>query len=193
MAKRTSPKKRLKAVPKIKQPTVDWHKALSKHTKAVLIDELVALIKGDRRIARRLAERFQIGLPLDALVLETRQAIDDATTYDFHKMNSNFEYDYEAYQTVEANFKKLIKDGQLESALELALELMKSGSEQVEMSDEGDMTEDIEDCLRVVIKASKSSGLSVETQRTWAQKMQNTSRVDFICNEELEALVKVKS
>ena len=41
--------------------------------------------------------------------------------------------------------------------MELALSLMKSGSEQVEMSDEGLMTADIEDCLRVVIKAVKSS------------------------------------
>ena len=37
--------------------------------------------------------------------------------------------------------------------MELSLELMKQGSYQVEMSDEGLMTEDIEDCLNVVLKA----------------------------------------
>lgn len=49
----------------------------------------------------------------------------------------NFDYDYGAHQTVERNFQRMVKAGQLEEALELALELMRSGSYQVEMSDEG--------------------------------------------------------
>ena len=155
MAKRTVPKKKLWRKPRALQPKIDWRKVLSKQTKAALIDELVELIENDRRIARRLAERFQIGLPSETLIQETRQAIADATDYDHRQVNYNFDYDYEAYETVQKNLEKLIKAGRLDSAMELALELMKSGSEQVEMSDEGLMTDDIEDCLRVVIKALK--------------------------------------
>ena len=192
MAKRTIPKKKLKPVPRVQQPKVDWRTALSKQTKAALIDELVKLIENDRGLARQLAQRFQIESPPETLIQDTRQAIADATDYDPGQMNYNFDYDYAAYQTVEKNLGKMIKAGLLESAMELALELMKSGSEQVEMSDEGLMTGDIEDCLRVVIAALKSANLPAETQRTWAKNMQGADRVDFICDEELQALAKVK-
>lgn len=45
----------------------------------------------------------------------------------------------------------MIEQGELRLAMELSLELMKQGSNQVEMSDEGLMTDDIEACLRVVL------------------------------------------
>lgn len=69
----------------------------------------------------------------------------------------------------------------------MALELVKSGSEQVERRDAGLMTDDIEDCLRVVIKAVKSSMLPAETKRAWAEKMRRADRVGFICDQELKA------
>ena len=43
--------------------------------------------------------------------------------------------------------------------MELSLELMKQGSCQVEMSDEGLMTYDIEECLQVVVAALKKCDL----------------------------------
>ena len=49
--------------------------------------------------------------------------------------------------------------GHLREAMALSLGLMKQGSYQVEMSDEGLMTDDIEACLRVVINALKKSHL----------------------------------
>jgi hypothetical protein len=188
MPKRKTPKKKLKRVPRAKQFKIDWPKVLSKHTKAVLIDELVELIDDDRRLARRLALRFQVESPPEALVQETRLAIAEATDYDEREINYNFDYDYVAYQTVEKNLKKLVRAGDHESVMDLALVLMKSGSEQVEMSDEGLMTDDIEDCLRVVIKAMKASDLPAETIRTWAKNMRRADRVAFICDEELGAL-----
>ena len=53
--------------------------------------------------------------------------------------------------------KKLIELGQFEEAKSLALKLMKDGSYQVECSDEGLMTEDIQDCMRPVIQAVQSA------------------------------------
>ncbi|MCP4454667.1 MAG: hypothetical protein GY809_24675, partial [Planctomycetes bacterium] len=52
MTKRTTPKKKLKRVPRAKQFRIDWPKVLSKQTKAILIDELVDLIQDDRGLAR---------------------------------------------------------------------------------------------------------------------------------------------
>ena len=190
MAKRKTAKKTLKRVPRIKQPKVDWHTILSKQTKAVLIEELMAIIDNDRSLARRLMQRFQIAVPSEMLIRDTRQAIADATDYDEREMNYNFDYDYAAYNTIQKNFEKLIKAGSLDCVMELALELMNSGSEQVEMSDEGLMTDDIEECLRVVIKGLKSADLSLDTVTTWAEQMLHTDRVGFICDEELGALAK---
>ena len=137
-----------------------------------------------------LMQRFQIAVPSEMLIRDTRQAIADATDYDEREMNYNFDYDYAAYNTIQKNFEKLIKAGSLDCVMELALELMNSGSEQVEMSDEGLMTDDIEECLRVVIKGLKSADLSLDTVTTWAEQMLHTDRVGFICDEELGALAK---
>lgn len=191
MPKRKTPKKGLKRVPKSKQFKIDWPKALAKERKSVLVDILAELIEDDSRLARRLALRFQVETPPEALVQDTRQAIAEATDYDERQINYNFDYDYAAYRTVEENLKKLVKGGDLESAMDLALELMKSGSEQVEMSDEGLMTDDIEDCLRGVIKGVKSSKLPAESKRAWAKKMQRADRVAFICDEELRGLSRL--
>ena len=61
----------------------------------------------------------------------------DATDFDERDINRNFDYDYEAYAEVKRNLSRLIDLGELRLALELSLELMKQGSYQVEMSDEG--------------------------------------------------------
>ncbi len=190
MAKRKTKKKTLKRVPRKKQVKIDWQSILAKQTKAVLIDELIGLIKADRRLERSLMQRFQIAVPPAMLIQETRQAISDATDYEEFETGTNFDYDYGAYQTVQNNFKKLIKEGQIELVMELALELTKSGSAQMEMSDEGLMYDDIEACVHVVIKALKSADLTTESIQIWAQQMQHADRIDCICDTELTALAK---
>ena len=192
MAKRTIPKKKFKRIPRSTRHHIDWHEILSKQSKTALVNGLVELVKDDDRIARRLIQRFQVGLPSVTLIEETRRAIEDATAYDPREANQNFDYDYETYETVKENFQKLVGAGRLEPAMNLALELMESGSEQVEMSDEGLMTDDIEECLRVVIQAVKSADLPGEAVKTWGQKMRRADRVKFICDKELQALANAK-
>ena len=102
---------------------------------------------------RRLESRFEVEPPPEELVAATRQAIADATDFDEREINYNFDYDYEAYSAVKRDFGRLIDLGHLRDAMELSLELMSQGSYQVEMSDEGLMTDDIEECLEVVVKA----------------------------------------
>ena len=74
--------------------------------------------------------------------------------------------------------------------MELSLELMKRGSYQVEMSDEGLMTDDIEECLQVVIKALNKCDLPTNDLIAWCTAITEKDRVGFICDEELEALRK---
>ena len=74
--------------------------------------------------------------------------------------------------------------------MDLSLELMKQGSCQVEMSDEGMMTADIEDCLSVVISACKRCDLPVAEILRWCTAMLDNDQVGFISRKPLEALQK---
>ncbi|MFQ5503157.1 MAG: hypothetical protein ACE5EQ_12825, partial [Phycisphaerae bacterium] len=61
-------------------------------------------------------------------------------------------------------------------------------SYQVESSDEGLMTEDIEACFSSVLKALHQCDLPAAEVIAWCAKMLKTDRVGFICDQELQAL-----
>lgn len=86
------------------------------------------------------------------------------------------------------NLGRLIASGQLRLAMPLALELMKRGSYQVEMSDEGLMAEDIEDGLSVVIEAVAKCDLPADEVLAWCSVLLQTDRMGFIARRPLEAL-----
>lgn len=179
-----------KAIPLLKRtdPTPWLRKALAHRTKDELIDVLVEMAKDDRAVLRRLSTHFELQPPLEELLAETRQAIADATVFDERDINRNFSYDGEAYSHVQRNLQRLIEFGQLRPAMELSLELMQHGSYQVEVSDEGLMTDDIADCLRVVLKAIRKCDLPAAEVTTWCAKMLKGDRVGFICDQELRKL-----
>jgi hypothetical protein len=179
-----------KAAPARKRPasTAELRKALSKRKKEELVNALLELAQADRGVLRQLTARFDVAATADELVAATRQAIADATDFDERDINHNFAYDYEAYGEVKRNLGRLIASGQLRLAMQLALDLMKEGSHQVEMSDEGMMTEDIEDCLSVVFKALKNCDLSAAEITSWCSAMCKNDRVGFIAREALQSL-----
>ena len=148
------------------------------------------LAEDDRGLLRRLSERFDLEAPPQELAAATRQAIADATDFDERDINRNFDYDYEAYSEVKRNLGRLIDLGELRLAMELSLELMKQGSYQVEMSDEGLMTDDIEECLQVVVAALRKCDLPPAEIVAWCKAMTKTDRVGFIYDRELEELRK---
>jgi hypothetical protein len=76
----------------------------------------------------------------------------------------------------------------LRLATPLGLELMKRGSYQVEMSDEGLMTGDIEVCLNVVLEALRKSDLPAAEVIAWCSAMLENDRVGFIAREPLQSL-----
>jgi len=162
--------------------------ALAKLKKAELVDLLLELACDDRRLLRQLTARFEVAATPEALVAATRQAIADATDFDRRDINRNFDYDDEAYHEVRRNLSRLIDAGQLPHAMQLALELMHSGSRQVEASDEGLMSQDIENCLNVVIKALRMCDLPAGTVIAWCAAMLASDRVGCIGEKQLESL-----
>jgi hypothetical protein len=82
----------------------------------------------------------------------------------------------------------LIDLGQLRLAMVPSLELMGKGSHQVEMSDEGLMTDDIAECLQVVMQALPKSDLPPGEVVAWCGGMSKSDRVGCICDRELGAL-----
>src|SRR5512135_1713095 len=173
------------------EPTAALRQALARRKKTELVEVLMELAEADRGFLRQLTARFDVAVAPDELVAATRQAIADATDFDERDINRNFDYDDEAYQEVKRNLGRLIDSGQLRPAMQLSLELMKQGSEQqVEMSDEGMMTEDIKDCLSVVLKALKKCDLPAAEVIDWCSAMLENDRVGFIASELLQSLRK---
>jgi hypothetical protein len=185
-----SERKPKKAVPTSKRPEsmAQLRRALSRRKKAELVDTLLELAQADRGVLRQLTARLDVAAAPDELVAATQQAIADATAFDERDSNRNFAYDDEAYGEVKRNLGRLIDAGQLQLAMRLALELMKQGSYQVEMSDEGMMTQDIEDCLDVVLKALAKSDLPAAEVIAWCTAMLDSDRVGFIAREPLQSL-----
>ncbi len=146
------------------------------------------LARDDRTVLRRLDARFELEAPPQELVAATRQAIADATDFDERDINRNFDYDYAAYEAVKRHLSRLVDLGQLRLAMELSLELMAQGSYQVEASDEGLMTDDIEECLKVVLQAVRHGDLPAGESLAWCRNILKKDRVGFICEEKLKSL-----
>ena len=189
-------KRRLKRAvkPPTKVPPGPWLRAaLTRRTKDELIDVLVRFARADRTVLRRLTAHFELETPPKELLVATRQAIADATAFDEREINYNFSYDHEAYDEVQQNLCRLIELGPLRPAMELSLELMDQGSYQVEASDEGLMTDDIEACLSPVLKALHKCDLPPSEVIAWCAQMLKADRVGFICDQELQALRQLKA
>jgi hypothetical protein len=180
-----------KKAPSSRKPadtTTGLRKALNARSKADLVSVLLELAQDDRGVLRQLTARFDVAAAPKELVAATRQAIADATDFDEREINSNFDYDYEAYDEVKRNLARLIASGNLREAMALSLELMKQGSHQVEMSDEGMMTDDIEECLSVVLKELKKGDLPANDVIAWCSAMLANDRVGFIARAPLQSL-----
>jgi hypothetical protein len=169
-------------------PAAELRRALVRRKKAELVDVLMELAEADRAVLRRLTARLDVAATTDELIAATHQAIADATAFDKRDINRNFAYDDEAYDEVKRNLGRLTASGHLRLAMPLALELMKRGSYQVEMSDEGLMGEDIENALSVVIEAVAKCDLPADEVLAWCSALRQADRMGFIARRPLEAL-----
>lgn len=156
---------------------------------AELAKALITLAEENHRTLRRLESAFGVALPVPEIVDSTRRAIAEATAFDKRDCNRNFEYDHEAYAAILSELKRLLGEDQLRVAMELALELMDKGSRQMEASDEGQMQDEIEECLRVVIAAvDQAACLRPDELKEWCAAMVRNDCLGFICAAELQAL-----
>lgn len=160
--------------------------SLKKCTTADLVQLIIKLAKSNASLWKGLEAELDVQKPVELLVADMESAIGVATNVDDRNINSNFDYDFKAYEHVANGFKELIETGNLEAAKELAIQLMKDASYQVECSDEGLMREEIEDCLKPVIRAVRSEGC--DAARKWAFAMLLEDRVGFICERELKRM-----
>lgn len=62
------------------------------------------------------------------------------------------------------------------------------GSHQIEMSDEGLMTDDVKECLQVVLNAIRKCDLPADEVAAWCMQMLAADSVGFVCDDELKAL-----
>ena len=182
----------IKRVLKVKKPdSLDsLRRALASLEQDELVGVIVELARRDRVIQCELETRFKVEPPATELIANTQCAIADATDYDERQNNHNFDYDDGAYETIQRNFRSLIAAERIEDVMELSLKLMRDGSHQVEMSDEGLMAGDIEECLKIVGNALKKSDLLPSKIVGWCDAMLKVDRVGFIFTKELEALRK---
>ncbi len=172
-------KRRPKRLVKTTDVTVRLRKALTKRTKGELIDVLVEFAQRDSRdVLRRLESQFDVKSPPGELVAATRQAIAEATDFDERDMNYNFDYDCAAYDQIRRNLARLIDLGQVRPAMELSLELMKDGSYQVEMSDEGLMSDDIKACFGPVLQALEKCDLPPAEVVAWCRRCSSATAWD---------------
>lgn len=65
---------------------------------------------------------------------------------------------------------------------------MQTGSSQIEASDEGDMRQELENCMKIAILAVRKSDLLKSEILNWTEKMLAADRVQFICHFDLEEL-----
>ena len=86
------------------------------------------------------------------------------------------------------NLTRLIGSGQLRAAMDLSLELMVKGSYQIEMSDEGLMTDEVKECLQVVLEALAGATCPRTRWPRGVLHMLAGDSVGFVCDEELKSL-----
>lgn len=142
----------------------------------------------DRLFRRKVEWRFGLISLVPDLVSSIRQAISEATTFDENDCNSDFDYDSEAYLIIKDYLVRLIEMGAIAEVMQLSLELMEKGSRQVEASDVGMMTEDIQNCLIVVLNALKSGDLPASEAIRFCEQLAHRDRIGCICEEEIQAL-----
>lgn len=158
--------------------------ALERTKKGDLVELLLRLASEERFCSWILERELRLDKPIALLVHDVEAAIELATKVDERRLNYNFDYDWRAYEAIQFGLTRLIEKHALDEAQDLALQLMRQGSYQIECSDEGLMGEEIEKCLRPVISAVKGS----PGAKTWAIEMLRQDRIGVLCESELREM-----
>ena len=162
--------------------------ALRKLKKDELIELLMRLDTFDPAVRWSIEAEVRLKKPPELIALDLRQAIEIATRVDKKKRKTNYFYSWQAFEEIERGFITLVGIGELGLAKKIAIEFMNQASYQVECSDEGQMVEEIENCLKPVIQAVADDQLPVH--RDWAMAMSQADSTGFLCSSALEKIVR---
>ena len=160
-------------------------RTLRKRRKDDLVDILSKLCVNNIKASWMVELALDLRKPVDLIHHDLRQAIELATKVDERRIDYNFPVDWVAYEEVKRLMEMLVSLGALDEAREISVHFMEKASYQVECSDEGLMTEEIEECLQPVLLAVENCDPSVRA--SWAFRMRVADRVGFICEEKLSS------
>lgn len=154
--------------------------ALSRVEKAELIDLLLRLADDREELGLWLADQLDVEKEPQDEVFDVESDVARATHVPKHLINHNFPYDDLAYERIEAGLQRLVRGGHLQTAMALSTNLMRTGSYQVAMSEEGLTTDDIVRCLRHVLAAVETASMDNENKVEWYAQMEEAEEVEFI-------------
>jgi hypothetical protein len=161
--------------------------ALKRLPKPELVKRLMDLAGESPELRQQLESNLDVELSTDHLIEEARRAIDKATYVPEREINRNFAYDYAAYRRVAWCLTQLACRGELHAAMELGERLYSKGGHQVEMSDEGQMSYDIAEQMKIVFDALSDSKVPIGGQLKWAWRIESADRTGFPCSDLLSA------
>ena len=156
---------------------------VQKMSKKDLVDLVCKLANDDSAVADDLLIAADGALVKEDLATAVRDAITAATYVPKHLINRNFPYDSAAYDRIEKGLKKLMSLGRTDEAMQLAVELMRSGSSQIELSDEGMMLDEVAGCIRIVHAGLTEAGVDDATREKWRAQMAKADCVGFVLDE----------
>ena len=144
---------------------------LNRTKKAEIVGLIMQLADKTPDVAAWFEMQLNISKSKGDQIFDIERDIEIASFVPKHLINHNLPVDFEAYGRIEHGLQNLIEAGHLAFAMELAEKHMRTGSNQVEMSDEGLMVDAIVDCLCVVARAAKSAKITDEQRSRWMSAM----------------------
>ena len=158
---------------------IEIDELIKDRTKAQLIELIHEIAEKYPEAARELVERRRIASgDVRSMVMRLRLEIRDIgeePDWQDHWHGGSYTPDYSDIRT---GLDTLLKAGYADEALGLGEELMKAGTDQVEMShDEGETAMEIASCMPVVVKALDQSSMDPVDKLSWAADV--TLKDDF--------------
>jgi hypothetical protein len=118
--------------------------------------------------------------PLAGLIGDIRSALRKATYVPKEQINHNFSVDYDAYEQVRRGLKKLVEREHLREAMAIAIEVMKLGSHQVELSDEGLMADEVVETVKLVVKEVEASQVDPDEKAKWLESLAEADWLELL-------------
>lgn len=144
---------------------------LEGQTKAQLVDLIEGLAASHTDVRQTLQDRVDLARGAASTLIQGIHR-ELARFDDQPRRRGRWDDDYEADSTnfsrVRQRLEALLAQGHADEVVAVGKEILETGSRQIELSDEGEGSEEVRDCLEVVYRALPRSSLSPAEQVLWA-------------------------